>query len=739
MAIFGLLTDEALDHMKYNRDKTKMKDIKRRTYEIIGKMLEINDDEELNAFISEMQTGLYKYIITYDMGCGNTSVAVFHINDFDNSWLINWNYFDQSQDGHFEEVANLSIPTIFGYDDDEPVIGPEAMIYGDAVENFKVIPTEDNLEYIRYAQVGDFTDVPLRRIWRRYFEKTFRMALTDAKNMFDDIEEKNVIFVVAHPADRVWEDCLDTYKNLIAEGTRLKKNQIVTFSEAKASMQYVRVEKAMMLDWKKGVIVIDLGASTIDIEYLAYDQEPLEFSITMAGREVDRLLGNSILSQIYPREMSELAPDELPDEEFFETHFDELRCPKRYFTWRMRLLKEELCCNDGTSGFGYKTKEGDLDAVKVDLKQLESILSTKPLTLNCNDPAIAAFMNRQKGNEKVKLNVRGTWYQHLEQLVTYVLTQIGNAGNYVDKIIVTGGTANLVGIEDHIQIGVKKAGWPEVEIVVFNQPADYERTVPYGSASYIINVIKNIPAILDFPEVLEEALKKDLVPWASGIIRDKVSPVAEKKVREKIKAWADLPKGHSQSSIDALKNTISKISIQGNDLDIAVEQAVKEISGIINQEGFQNTGQNAKSNGLESPKMELRETKKEINAFLDALSMSKKYSHPIAVNGIQCKLDANVISKAVQDSFASLYFGNYIKGFLNNLKYVFTPDDSPLSPNVRQNVLDNFPNVNTISYDLLEPIKKEFTRAFDASDGFGAAEMVMEDLEMDINQAMFIG
>lgn len=714
---------------------------------IIGEMLEISDAGELEEFINAICSGTYQYLLTFDMGCGNTSAAVCRIDNYDGKNHIHWKYKTQSSDGRTEDVDDLSIPTIFGYDDDEPVIGPEAMFYGNVVENFKVIPNDNNLDSKLY-DVGEFTDVPLRRIWKRYFEKTFAAALKDARIEYPEIKKENVIFVVARPADEAWKDNLDSYKKLIMAGTGLQRHQVITFSEAKASMQYVRVEKNLPINWKKGVIVIDLGASTIDAEYLAFGKESKEFSMAMAGKEVDRLLGNAILTSIFPNELAQIPPSELPKEEFFKQHIEEFNTSKARFSWWMRTLKEEVC-RSGQGHFLYNTPSGEEKDMTIDKNYLQAILETKSFAFSCSDLYLAEYMGAKKGTQRVS----GTWYEHLEKLVTYLLTNIGT--NYADKIIVTGGTANLIGIENCIARAIRSASWPEVKIEVLNQPADYENTVPYGSASYLTNVIKNTSKMLSFPRLLKKALNEDLVPYSADIIRNKVAPVAKGTIKQIIKAWAKLPKGHKNSSINALKKKINNVSIDENDLRNAVDQAISEIQRNCAQKSQPKPPEKTAPDrwgsihptairvifaGLGKRRQEpLQETMAAIYSFLKDLSMSEKYEHPILVSELQVNLDSKDISKVVQDSFASVGVGDLITGFWNSVKYIFTDDDKPLSPKARQSVLDNFDSVNTIHSDLLAPIQKEFSKAFDAQNGFGIVEQIIANLETDINQAMFIG
>lgn len=702
--ILGKIFIIVYDRLMENRMMGKMDSI-------IKNMLEITNDGEFSKLKQGISKEKFKYMVTLDMGCGNTSSAVFRIADGNGSLSI-WEYKEQGTDGNIEKIQNISIPTIFGFDVNKPVIGPEAMIFGGAVENFKTIPSDNNLDNIIHDKVGSVIKVPLRTIWEQYFNLVLDATINKVKNKFPDINKENIIFVVAHPSDDSWKAYLDSYKNLICNGTGLGKEQIITFSEAKAAMQYVKIEKKLEINWEKGVIVIDLGASTIDIAYLAYGQKQKEYSITMAGKEVDRLLGHKILSYFYPGELETVKPNELPDDQFFEAHKRDLRLRKREFSYLMRSFKENVC-----SGIPQTfTKNGK--SIMVDNQLIQEILSTQSFEFTCYNPAIANYMNGAVGKQVVN----GTWYSHLNNLVEYVLTKIGK---YADKIIVTGGTANLVGIKDCIARAIiTKWGnnWGG-KMIILDRSADYERTVPYGSASYLSNVIKNIPTISGFPGILETILTEEVTEKVAPAIRDAVAPLVERSMQNVVNNWADLPKKDNRSSINALINDLNRININQNTIDNAIDAAIGNVNANINI-------------------AQLGKTKNVIEDFLRNLSIGQVYTRPIGNIKIQCHMTTATIRQVVQVCVGQLSMGECITGVINRIRYLFTNDDKPLSPKTRKNIKDNFQerflDQNTISDELLKVIDNEFPATFKDNEGFGLPESIIEGLEMDINQAMFM-
>ena len=688
--------------------------------EIIGKMLELNTETRLIPFLNHL--GKFEYLVCLDMGCGNTSVAIYKIKSTGTRKLLRWKYWNIGLDGTFEEVVNLSIPTMLGYDGKlQPVIGPEALGYRNAIENFKAVPNKTNLKK-NFKNVGGGIyggkTVSLEELWSDYFQKVFEYILEKAIETYPDFSKENIILVVARPAATMWEKCADKYKDIIVKGTKLEEHQILTFSEAKASMQYIRTEKQLQLNWKNGVIVIDLGASTIDIEYRSYKEPSQEYSITMAGKDVDYLLGNEILSQIYPTEMRQLGlkHNELPNEKFFEDHITELQTSRTLYAHRMRSSKENIS-SDGTSvNISYCKDEGT-QWKTADTNLLHHILSTKKFTFECDDGMMAAFMNNQP-LDNVSLTVEGTWYEHLEKLVHFVLQKIGANGKSIDKIIVTGGTANLIGVKEHIEAGAKDAGWLNVPVVVLNQPADYERTVPYGSASYLLNVINNIGMMEKFPETLKEALKNDILVSSTEKLGNKISPIVVKKVYDKIDLWAGLPDGVARTSINGLLKGINEIQIWPQDIDSAIQKANMEIANLI-----------------QNPN--LPTTIEEIQKFLDSLSMQQKYNDAITIQNVPFALQTNKIVHVISTQFRDLHIFNFFNKWFH-LKMRKGGNDTLLKSKHRKKVQEKLKTSNEISRNLVLMLQEEFKKEFEQTDAFGLVDTIIEGLERKIDQAMFM-
>ncbi len=696
-------------------------------------MIEVDDPNLLQSLINGISNGTYQYMLTVDAGCGNTSVAVSSFAEPKIKNLVHWRYKSLNvRMQQMTEIDSISIPTILGYDDDGlPVLGPEAFNYGEAAENFKCIPTLNNLK-TSFAKIGTVKNVLLTTIWIDYFRRVIVQALTYAKNHFNglykDLSWNNVLIVVARPASKEWEDNISNYRDLIYKGLvdeGVERCQIITFSEAKAAMQYVRTEKKqgekkLDFDWNKGVLVIDLGASTIDAEFLGLQQDSQknadsEYSIEVAGRNVDYLLGHRTLASRYPKELQELPVNELPDNQFFEDHWNVLATPKSIFSFTLRGNKENLCsCNC----------EGKLPYITVDMpcgrghdiwsvQMLTHLLSRTQFSAPYQDPNLRKYA--AAGN--TCMQITNSWYGHLTTLVGFMFSQL--QGRIPDKVIVTGGTANLLGIEDAIREGFVKAGMAMQSyptLVVLNEPMDYERTVPFGAASYMHTVIRNIQTILNVPEDILPKAKQDFMAFAPDIVTNHLYPVVYKKVLDELNKWVELPNGDQGASVNGLMNAVASINFNCREYNDAIRAAKQEIADYVSQE-------------------HLPETMKEIQKILKKCSGKAEYNHSINLRNVRLNLDTQIIGKAVGEGIPNIWQCMKASTYLRNL---FRGNNAPLPQGSRKKIPDNFKEKSTIKDSLSKSIRNKFAGGFDQSSGFGIADFIVVNLMTDIREAMFL-
>lgn len=703
------------------------------TIDILKKMLELYDQTTLENLIAGIRDKRYRYLVTLDMGCGGTSCAV---STFSNPpSLHQFEYCEVNTDGEWTSpIAHMSIPTMIGYDEDaEPVIGTDALDCGPVAENFKEVPAPETLRN-RVYDFGELGVRSLRKIWADYFRTVFRTSVQKAKNMYPDINAGNIIFVVAHPASREWEEYLWSYRELISKSTELDPCQIITFSEAKAAMQYVKSYRKIQADWSKGVLAIDLGASTIDVAFLKRGiGAPIECSIKMAGQQVDRLLGHAILETLYPEELAALPADVIPGESFFEAHWDDLHMKRSFFSYVLRQGKESICTL-GHEQFPAFVSEHE---ISYSMKDLRSLLRGRRFTFQCTDPGLDAFLNNGTNRGFAK----NTWYGHLEKLISYmILERIPNelknrgfSGRYkIDKIVATGGTANLVGVDDAIRNGMGAALSQTDDCIILNEPADYERTVPYGSTAYIQNVISGIDTLLEAPETIRSALKKDLTKISPDIIQKACTPPVEHAVNKVLDWWRDSDfRTRYSGSISRLRYKLkNEIKIEQSELDTALQKAEGSI-----REKAQITG-NDNSN--------MQETYASIQKILQELAHSKTIEETIEIGNLHLRLDNSRMSAAVRRSAPDSYY-DYIdsKSLLvligkSLILLLSEVADTPIPKSMRAEIVYAMKNNSPFQSELHPEIIKAFEENFEESKGFGIDKQIMTVLENKIINAMFL-
>lgn len=361
------------------------REIDKKIADLIKKLLEVEDLAVLsNEFIKQLRTAEYLFVI--DMGCGSTSAACLMLEDYrrdvNQTYLQNnisiqiedyihpvlWKYPDPLDFTIKDGLAHTHIPTLIGYNDiadTTPVLGPKALDTGYLCENFKEIPTDQNLNK-PILWIKDLMDLDMdpeegkktrADVWQDYFYALLTKVLQQwgkhrlgLKNLTE--LSRTSLVMVAHPAGKYWSkpDILRSYKALIRAKTGLAEESVLTVSEAKAAMQYVRRHPnyKITLDFAKGVLIIDIGASTIDVEYLSQnDPDPLEFSLTMAGRNADRLLAHYVLEQFFPEEMRNYPePDQIPEEDpkkpIEEDFFFQKGLIRAHFLYQIRVIKEQI-------------------------------------------------------------------------------------------------------------------------------------------------------------------------------------------------------------------------------------------------------------------------------------------------------------------------------------------------------------------------------------------------------------
>ena len=720
-----------------------------RMHEILCGILEM-EEEELQSFLSHIKRTKKKYLVCMDMGCGGTSTAYYNI-ELDMMVLVIWNFIDEKGE---RRSGRNHLPTISGYNEGDPVIGPEALLYGRAAENFKKIPTDNNLNKTVALRVQDFLGNEyvknLKEVWSDYFKKVWEYNLSELRKVYPDCQQEEVLFAVAHPASRDWKerDILNNYKGLICERTGLVKEQVITISEAKAAMQYTRKLKDKIVNWWKGVLIIDLGASTIDIEYLSSkNPNPMEWAITMAGKEIDKLLAYYILSESFP-EFAQRFPnidDYLFDETFWKDDdaFETLTGVTRAsFMYDIRCLKERICHRGKIPTveeyfgreFAFVAEIPTGEIMVSNLVSLEELIQDTEFTFECQNASIARYLNKGEAPDGGQM-VKGSWYSHLEGLLSFALKELEDRNCSVGDIIITGGSCQLVGVKKYIERGRDNSNVTEKkEPYMLNNPVDYERTVPFGSIYYISDTIKYIEEMENFPKKLQTALDKEFLvnKKLSKYIASSVSGMVEREVEEALKEWAKY-----DYFLEGDKCTM-------NYLFDKIGQKMRNISENVLrkkvQEGIDDFKKDKEKN--------LASVYTEVNEFLKHLSQGR-YGHALNMQGVNIRISVGEIAGCVLNGLKKMSLGNLIESFWAILGAIvavvqmlisgISKEEAKLSKAIREDVRDKFINSheNTIQGDI-EKIVQGYIQDSYKENRFGLEEAIIGNIADDIKRALYL-
>lgn len=702
--------------------------------------LEFKTDDALSKLYEQYKAGKWKYLLTYDMGCGNTSIAVVPLNGLTVPWLVRWTTVRGAN-----KVDEISVKTAFGSNGIKYLIGEDAFPCG-GVENFKQLPTTSNLgKNIYEERPGEYKT--LSEVWKLYFKITIDDALrytkTNAVMMgFDnDISKENTIFLIARPAGENWDRELPNYRKLIMgmDEKMLPEEQVITFSEAKASMMYARQKCGAygrhVLFADKETLIIDIGASTIDV--IRVDARGLrikgsEFSIPVAGRNIDELIGCEVLSEILGS--GEYPPQgyKLPDAQFFQNHGRQIGMDRAMFKYRMRLTKEIICQEKHESeqlrlpdgGYTFRINRKELHK---DGKWLLNLLDTVLIQFKCQDVRFAEFVTGRTSST----TLTSTWNNLLTSVAAYAAQGMEPDG----QIVITGGSANLVNVEECVRVGAKNAGVDEPRLVVLKEKAEYEETVPFGSAWYMMRILNNLDTMLKFPGELTE----DIRGWVSDAVSDCIAQIvredAVKKMDKIVDKWVNNgcllqgPLGIQMNvnSVANLKAEIREYSEKG------VERITADGLAAMKKRG---------------PEPDSRTKEEEIQRkveqtcieFLKGIAPTEHTNVDVDFNGLEIAIPGGAIN-SVTDALKEIdWLGaqDLIGRLLKD--WGLRGDGSLLRQGQRVKIRNNWKspeNMEKIKTSVKENVKAAVEIQYNNSDGFGIPEAVMKKLCEDMEIVLF--
>lgn len=688
-----------------------------------------------------------QYVVAVDMGAGNTSATVYKIdgqvqNELRSYQLVYWSF--PSSSGRCDGV-NLSIPTMIGYGKRKIVLGPEALKCGYIIENFKQLPSDDALDQIIISDSKIIKS--LEDVWTDYFHEIWIYINNNMGEMYPDLSLNNTLFVVAHPAGRQWSDSkiLDNYKRMIINGTGFNSSHVLTISESKAAMQYVRINKKELVDFEKGVLIIDMGASTIDFEYLSTDcPEPIEWSITMAGKNVDLIMAHDALRKIFPVEMENYGNDQIPEDDFFNhlvEIMDGFTTSRADFLYDIRGMKEKISnmSNDPICNTVTQHLEIGDRSIEYSIDDLQRLLNQVNISAEYN-----TFSTIIQKMEETEINtvLSMPWMEHLRTTLESVFEELKNLELPIEKIIVTGGSCRLVGVEEKIkQITNGDNFYNKAQVVLMNEAADYEMNVPYGAIHYITGILYNAQRMLDFPDELSDALRKNATKRISNSITDKVNKIVRPKIIDAMQWWCD--QGVMIPLVDKYEQTLKALyqctAKKINEIDR--EDIIKAVDGSVDEY----------NNNPDS----LKEIEDQVNKFLEDIS-GMKYRGNINLEGIHVNVDENLVKSDILDgiktlNIVSVEFSGWARIKLavtigiNNILGNHDINLYPMPLRVRKEIVRDFFSENTnISYnktvyEKLERIVNISTEA--AYDAVSAVNVgnILQNIRKHIMSALYLG
>ena len=225
------------------------------------------------------------------------------------------------------------------------------------------------------------------------------------------------------------------------------------------------------------------------------------------------------------------------------------------FKFLIRFSKEEACKHPGEK----QALPMAPDKVStVDAKRILNLLQKEKLCVTGVDMDFAKFMNKNAGSD----SVTGTWNEILTSVVAYTAKDMDP--NQPCQIVVSGGTANLVGVKDCVENGAYNAGFANPKLVMLNEPNDYDRTVPIGSGEYMLRVLNNLDTLEKFPQMLVQDVTQWLAKKATPVIADRITDVVIQRMMNTLNQWAN---NANNLSVNNLLLAFKKITFTQNEVN----------------------------------------------------------------------------------------------------------------------------------------------------------------------------
>ena len=292
-------------------------------------------------------------------------------------------------------------------------------------------------------------------------------------------------------------------------------------------------------------------------------------------------------------------------------------------------------------------------------------------------------------------------------------------------MIVTGGTANLVGVEDYIKAGVKAAiaerKQAEIsdvqcpELLVMNHPDDYAQTVPEGSILYMSKIIAKIDLLWNKPEQLQQYIKEQISQKAVQCLGEAIEKVAVDKVDSVLANWAS-PNGDRFPTVNDLVAKIEGIEITEGDYG-KVQDSINRVNAQL-----------LKANVEEQCK-----------DFLQKVAGTVEFHCNLSWDNVKFgNIGIEKINEIIQAVMKTVNFGKALPLFTLILRSIQqVGNNTPRNIGDRIAIKDNWKKKSNLLNEIKNCIQDEVQKQFDETEGFGIPSEVMNQVCDRLSAALF--
>ena len=425
------------------------------------------------------------HVIGLDIGGGNFSAKDMNIavNEDEKAPEIGNLYVDDD----FSSKLYAMVGYDYAPDPENPdsfvilkkYVGVEAQGAMAFFTNFKAVPTQKNLS----ARLTPDNDL------QSGFSRTRRELIRDAvgelfakirrnKSSLQSCDPGKILLVVGIPSSEAWKREKENYLALIREATGVR--EVLSISESSAAVLYM-TEK-FRSQASGSILIVDLGAFSADITYLDRTERiPLEMSVELGGRQVDRAIGRCAIQK---------AKEICPDGAYAA---DDLS---------IRLEKEKHW--PGAKGNARFVVRGMSSPVELTPQEMEACVTQEPVDSAGCGPSytqeLAAFIGEfHRRNPQAK----------------------------VDVVLIVGGASNMKPAYDAVCRRVREI-WTNAEIYpqwAQIEQQDNDECVSYGVLDYYAKAMAAANGMQELENELRACLKDNLFPVIAKNLSQKLTPL----------------------------------------------------------------------------------------------------------------------------------------------------------------------------------------------------------------------